>query len=205
MVTKSKSDRGPWMQTASGRKFYPLDPRPEEVHIEDIAHGLARIDRYSGHHQFERYSVAQHSLIVSQLVRPPQALAGLLHDAPECYGIGDMFGPMKPFMPDYLAVQEKIHNAIMYKFNLPTVLDPVIKYVDKEVGLREMELLVHTWPGDISNDYKKHSDFKTLDIVPISAQEAELAFKVRFIALTEGNRDKKDKAGTGLKVGKAAA
>lgn len=40
---------GDWLQTYSGRKFYPLDPRPEDVVIEDIAHALANTCRYAGH------------------------------------------------------------------------------------------------------------------------------------------------------------
>ena len=33
--------RGDWIQAYTGRKFWPLDPRPEEIFIEDIAHHLA--------------------------------------------------------------------------------------------------------------------------------------------------------------------
>ena len=40
---------GGWMQVYSGGKFYPLDPRPEEIFIEDIAHSLSLLCRYVGH------------------------------------------------------------------------------------------------------------------------------------------------------------
>ncbi len=43
------SRRGDWMQTFSGRKFWPLDPRVEEVFTEDIAHALANQCRFGGH------------------------------------------------------------------------------------------------------------------------------------------------------------
>lgn len=42
-------DRGPWVQTYSGRQFYVADPRPDDVSIEDIAHALALLCRYGGH------------------------------------------------------------------------------------------------------------------------------------------------------------
>lgn len=40
---------GSFMQTATGRKFWPMDPRAEEVFIEDIAHSLSMQCRYAGH------------------------------------------------------------------------------------------------------------------------------------------------------------
>lgn len=35
------ADRGSWIQTYKGIDFYPFDPRPEDVDIEDIAHALS--------------------------------------------------------------------------------------------------------------------------------------------------------------------
>ena len=54
---------GDWMQTYSGFQFWPLDPRPEEIHVIDIAHSLANQCRYAGHCR-EFYSVAQHSVLL---------------------------------------------------------------------------------------------------------------------------------------------
>ena len=41
--------KGDWMQTISGRQFWPIDPRPEDVFIEDIAHALSMMCRFNGH------------------------------------------------------------------------------------------------------------------------------------------------------------
>src|SRR5258708_22646781 len=35
--------------TYGGRQFWPLDPRPEEIHISDIAPALSKLCRYGGH------------------------------------------------------------------------------------------------------------------------------------------------------------
>ncbi len=56
--------RGDWMQTATGRQFWPMDPRPHEVFIEDIAHALSMICRFGGHCR-RFYSVAEHSVLIS--------------------------------------------------------------------------------------------------------------------------------------------
>lgn len=82
-----------WIQTFTGRAFWPLRPRAEDVRIEDIAHALAMKCRFGGMtRQF--YSVAQHSVLVSRIVPPADALWGLLHDAAEAY-LPDVCRPIK--------------------------------------------------------------------------------------------------------------
>src|ERR1700683_336889 len=90
---RSMADRGAWIVTFSGRRFYVLDPRPSDVRIEDIAHSLSLQCRFNGHVK-NFYSVAQHSVLVSERCDPADALYGLLHDASEAY-IGDMSAPLK--------------------------------------------------------------------------------------------------------------
>lgn len=41
--------KGDWMQTFTGRAFWPLDPHPSEVDPFDIAHSLGHQCRYAGH------------------------------------------------------------------------------------------------------------------------------------------------------------
>lgn len=85
----------PWILTHSGRKFWPLDPNPDDVCIEDIAHALARTCRFGGHCE-PSYSVAQHSVLVSHICRKRDALWGLMHDAAEALsGFGDVAKPVK--------------------------------------------------------------------------------------------------------------
>lgn len=85
--------RGDWIQTYSGVEFYPLDPRPEEIRIEDIAHALSMQCRYTGHVQ-KFYSVAEHSLRVAEIVPKEWRLWALLHDASEAYLV-DLPRPIK--------------------------------------------------------------------------------------------------------------
>src|SRR5271165_7548492 len=87
--------KGDWIQTYTGRVMYPLDPRPEEINIIDIAHALSNLCRFTGHVR-TFYSVAEHSVRVSQHCDPKDALWGLLHDASEAY-LADMSRPMKRY------------------------------------------------------------------------------------------------------------
>lgn len=81
------------MMTYSGEMFDILNPDPELVHIEDIAHALALTNRYNGHTKFP-YSVAQHCVRMAQPDMPGDMLMNLLHDAAEAY-VGDIVYPHK--------------------------------------------------------------------------------------------------------------
>ena len=80
--------------TYTGKIFDLLNPKPEMVCIEDIAHSLAYQCRYAGHTR-ELYSVAQHCVLMAENEDlPGDPLAKLLHDADETY-IGDIAKPWK--------------------------------------------------------------------------------------------------------------
>lgn len=117
-----------WLLTASGKKFDPVDPQPDMIDLVDIANGLSNECRFAGQCRFF-YSVAQHSVLVSQNVPPENAWEALLHDAAEAY-IKDIPAPIKRLLPDYRALEEKIETAIRLRFGLPAIKSPVIKHAD---------------------------------------------------------------------------
>jgi hypothetical protein len=134
---------GDWMQTYSGRQFWPLDPRPEDVCIEDIAHALSLISRFGGHTR-GFYSVADHSVFVSKLVPGNYAAWGLLHDAAEAY-IGDIIRPLKRFwysgdasgcLVPLRKIEERVQVAICQAlgFNHRAMADAPVRHAD-EVAL----------------------------------------------------------------------
>jgi 5'-deoxynucleotidase YfbR-like HD superfamily hydrolase len=124
------SRAGAWIQTYSCSKFWPLDPRPEEVKLIDIAHALSRQCRFSGH--IDRfYSVAEHSVRVSNLVPIEHALQALLHDASEAYLV-DVPSPLKklPEFEPYRQAEKRMQDCIYLSFGLPTEEHHSIKRAD---------------------------------------------------------------------------
>jgi len=85
--------RGGWVQTFTGKQFFPLDPDPADVCVEDIAHHLSQTCRFVGACR-KFYSVAQHSVYVAQLCGLTFRMHGLMHDAAEAY-VGDISRPIK--------------------------------------------------------------------------------------------------------------
>src|SRR5580704_106133 len=110
------TDRGPWNETISGKQLFLLDPRPEDIDINDIAISLSNLCRFGGHVDYF-WSVAAHSLLVAQLLPRPLKLAGLLHDAAEAY-IVDIPRPLKLLLPQYMEIEHRIEAAIGAKFGV---------------------------------------------------------------------------------------
>jgi len=142
---------GNWMLSYKGRQLWPLDLRPEDIDIEEIAHALSNICRFGGH-CLRFYSVAQHSVLVATCVRREGGSAhtktALLHDATEAY-LGDMVRPLKVNMPDYTSAETRAWEAVCAAFDLPLDLPPEVELADARVLLAEKRDLVndsgHPW------------------------------------------------------------
>lgn len=143
--------RGGWIQTFTGRQYWPLDPRADEVYVEDIAHHLSLLCRYTGACS-RFYSVAEHSVHVSHIVEQAggdQALvrAALLHDASEAY-CNDIARPVKRAIEGYEAIETANTVAIASALNvaLVTLADAPIKQADNAMLLAEAEVLMRPPP-----------------------------------------------------------
>lgn len=105
-----------WTQTFSGKKIDFLNPDPEQIVIEDIAHALSLQNRFNGHTKAP-YSVAQHSLMVMRHCPEGSELEGLMHDASEAY-MSDLVSPLKALCPDYRVIEGRLAKVINDKFSL---------------------------------------------------------------------------------------
>lgn len=129
--------KGDWMQTWTGRQFYPLAPRAEDIDPLDIAHALSQICRYGGHTDFH-YSVAEHCLLMASVAEPEDKLWALLHDATEAY-VGDMVRPLKLSMPQYRAAEDNVMRAVAERFGL-AFHDPAT--ADMPASVKEMDMRI---------------------------------------------------------------
>jgi hypothetical protein len=136
---------GAWIETATGRRFSLLDPKPDEICIEDVAHSLSMQCRFTGHIKGnEIYSVAQHSLYVSHICSAEDAAWGLLHDASEAY-CSDLSRPLKhctPLAKIYKRIEGRIMAAICRRFGLPLEEPASVRFADCAMLLAEKEQLM---------------------------------------------------------------
>jgi uncharacterized protein len=129
---------GPYLQTVSGRWVNPGDPDQSQLDAGDIARALANVCRFGGHAR-SFYSVAQHSVIVSELVEQrggdaEDVFAALMHDATEAY-LGDMPHPLKHRSPLGAAFREAeahLEQALRERFRIKADV-PEIKRADRSL------------------------------------------------------------------------
>lgn len=158
----SERNSSEWIQTFSGRQFWPLDPRPEDIHIVDIAHALSLINRFTGHTRLP-WSVAQHSLLVMELtssyvtsslarldwsaedrqVLIDARLQALLHDASEAY-LADIARPLKHSvtMAPYREAEAKLQGMIFEKYGLSREEHSFVKRADSTALATELRDLM---------------------------------------------------------------
>lgn len=124
------------IQTYTGRLYNPWNPKPEQISLIDIAHGLSQICRFCGQSK-HLWSVAQHSLLVLTILDDQGydeevQLAGLLHDAPEAY-LNDLNPIIKADLPRYRQLETlAIHTIYRGLGMLPLFADhkDVVKAAD---------------------------------------------------------------------------
>jgi hypothetical protein len=177
---------GDWMQTFSGRAVYPMDLRPEDVAVEDIAHSLAMQCRFNGHCR-SFYSVAEHSVLVSRWLREhygwQSALAGLLHDASEAY-LTDVPRPIKPFLYGYKEAEAKACDAIARKFGLTNLMTAEVREADNRILFDEKLQNM----GNCELEWDAWHDPLGVTLQFWSPMQAEQAFLCEYWSLIEAGR-----------------
>ena len=179
MKKQEQPRKGSWMQTYSGRKFWPIDPRKEDICIEDIAHSLSLLCRFAGHCK-SFYSVAQHCCLGvmfggDMLCTRRNKLNFLLHDASEAYLL-DLPTPLKQsgqFGELYKKYEGKLEVEIAMKFNLDWPMLPVVREVDTMMLYTERRDLLSLPPESWLNEVIPFEDSIKL-WVPSKAEETFL-------------------------------
>ncbi len=203
--TKATPAPRAWQRMLSGRRLDLLDPRPEDIEIADIAHGLARVARWNGQTLGEHaFSVAQHALVVEQIFSAcePGAtregkLAALLHDAPE-YVVGDLISPFKAAVGlNYKAFETRLLEAIHRRFGIaPRLTDAVtaaIKAADRIAAYYEATLLAG-FSQEEGDRYFGHPEALPVELkvqlealTPWPTRQAQSRFVARFTELSDAS------------------
>jgi hypothetical protein len=110
--------------TITGQEVNLGNPRSTTHHIAAVAHSLSLINRFNGH-TCRPYSVAEHSLLVCELVEQAghgvhAQLAALMHDAHE-YIIGDVATPLKPHLGGWYALEHEWATSLRSSMGYRTV------------------------------------------------------------------------------------
>lgn len=189
--------RGDWIQLHDGSRFYPFDPRAEEITIEAIAHGLAAEPRFGGHTLDGPYVVAQHSVLASEHIdvgdyapedRRPLKLAALLHDAPEGLGLKDLPYPVKRNIgPQYRDAEKNMSRVIGAKFlgSRAHLLESLaVKAIDRRMLATERRDLMAPMPDTWTVDGHEIVDPLPIRIVAWGFREAKARFLARFYELS---------------------
>src|SRR4051812_26439153 len=178
---------GPYLQTVSGRWVNPFDPDAEQLDPDAIARALANQCRFGGHSRVF-YSVAQHSVLVSEIVEarggdPEDVFAALMHDATEAY-LGDMPHPIKhrsPLGAAFKAAEDHLEQAIRARFGIRAGV-PAIKRADRALLATERRAFsAESWHWPELDGIEPLD----LELEAWSPAEAERAFAERFAELQE--------------------
>ena len=165
-----------YITTYTGLHFYPTEPNPDGLRIEDIAHALSLLCRGNGHTK-TFFSVGQHCL---HCAREAQArgysrrvvLACLLHDASEAY-LSDVPRPFKQSMPQYRALENGLLDVIYTKFLGAPLTDEeasLVKQIDDDMLYFDLRILLNE-PSD-EPEPEMQSDF-SYDVLPFEKVERD--------------------------------
>jgi 5'-deoxynucleotidase YfbR-like HD superfamily hydrolase len=196
MSANGKRPARAWQRMLSGRRLDLLDPKPEDIEIEDIAHGLARVARWNGQTVGDHaFSVAQHSVLVAAIVaaiepdfNARQLCAALLHDAPE-YVIGDLISPFKSAIGlDYKAFEQNLLAAIYSRFGIGEIDDyavSIIKRADTIAAYYEATLLAGFTPDEAERFFGRPAlpdiiGRELMVLTPHSTKDAQRLFLEHF-------------------------
>lgn len=171
-IVAVKVDVGPSIMLHSGVWFDFCAPSSSQFTIEDVAHGLAQICRYSG--QCSRfYSVAEHSLLVSEVASGFEYEA-LLHDAAEAF-LGDITRPLKQMLPDFKRIEAEVERAIFSRFDIDGKIPQEVKAADLRVLASEQQQIMPAgtdiW---LKNQEIRPAPVSVRHLTPVQAKRAWL-------------------------------
>lgn len=170
---------------SSGAELDILNPDPALLTIQVLAHALSGECRF-GNQCSKFYSVARHSIFVSNIVRyqlgiPELAYEGLMHDATEGI-LGDVITQIKTVLPDYKRIERNMEMVLAHKYQLDTNAEArgLVKLADMMALNAERKLVMPSHPTHwdaVSRFAPVHEDIIRMSDVPGTENRARDRFE----------------------------
>lgn len=169
------------IQLSDGRGFDLQAPRVPSIQV--IAASSAKLCRFVGH-VTDFYSVAQHSVLVSQIVDPKWAMAALLHDASETI-TGDCSSPLKAMLQEFRWLENRYQFAINETYcpelNHDQVCIDAVRAADLAMLAAERYCLMPAEDPDGVWDWVERTIVPAqVNVKPVCWEEAGLMFLRRY-------------------------
>lgn len=191
-----------WISLLSGARFNYNKPEESDVTLEDIASALSNVCRFSGHLP-RFYSVAQHLVNTSRIVKPELAFTALMHDTAEAF-TNDLPTPLKWALPIFKELEGKIEAAMGKRFGFEFPYPPEIKEADTIMLMLEKYYVKECndhWPM-----YEKYTKRhvapyrKLVDLDSWQPRRAKREFLERYEELRNGNEQQAAQANPEAKL-----
>ena len=185
----------PYMWTYSGKNLYLRNPKPSDFDVTTIAVALGRICRFGAQSKVF-YSVAQHSVLITELLQvltldKRLLRASLFHDGSEAF-IGDCISPLKYdkyFNKAYRPLEELFMNCIAkkFKFDFTENVKKIIKTCEKKIEMAEIRDLMN-----LSKSERRKLDFSICYEIPNLLNRTLLPDDATKLSLDKYEQIKKD-------------
>ena len=172
-----------YILTYKRKEFYPLEPKIEDIDIEDIAHALSLLCRANGHFK-HFYSVGLHSLncayeAIARGYSQNVVLGCLLHDGSEAY-LADITRPVKKHLHKYLEIEDVLQNKIFDKW-IPSLSEKekkLIFEIDDAILYYEFTTLFGEKIFDYVPELKSEARFDFIDFSKVEGEFIKLFTKL---------------------------
>lgn len=172
-----------YILTYKKKEFYPLEPRIEDIDIEDISHALSLLCRANGHFK-HFYSVGLHSLNCAYEAKARGysknvILGCLLHDGSEAY-LADITRPVKKHLHKYLEIEDVLQGKIFEKW-VPSLSEEEKKQVfeiDDAILYYEFTTLFDERIFDYVPVLKSQPRFEYIEFSKVENEFIELFYKL---------------------------
>ena len=181
MIDSKGNDKAKaYIATASGKQFFLLEPRLEDIDINDIAHSLSMQCRWTGHCKFH-YSVAQHSYYCSLIGPESEAFDRLMHDSAEAF-VGDLNRPLKHYTEAGIAYRRQeaiVQKAIAQRFGFSVIEPKSVKLADNSMLYAERDQIVG-YKFEEAEDWERYNENNGIVIEEWLPSKAKQMFLNRF-------------------------